>query len=233
MRNNGIVKKARDWKKITGGFLLITLILSIIYVIIRILLLPGSTTDAAALKHLRSDYLLMLVQCILGVIVMSLPSLIELKWPAIFPDFIHISYFFFLFCAIFLGEVFNFYYLIPNFDSVLHALGGGLLGALGYVVASAFQKPPSKNKMGPLLTSVFIFCFAFATGVLWEMYEFVFDGLLSLNMQKFALSDGTPLVGRAALSDTMKDIIIDAASAFVVAFIGYFAVKWRKKVEHQ
>jgi len=64
-------------------------------------------------------------------------------------------------------------------------------------------------------------------GVVWEVYEFAVDGLLGLNMQKYAMEDGEPLIGRAALADTMGDLIVDALGATVMSAVGYVSVKYR------
>ena len=82
--------------------------------------------------------------------------------------------------------------------------------------------------LSPFFVALFSFCFAVTMGVLWEIYEFSFDGLLGLNMQKFALENGTNLVGRLALMDTMKDLIVDALGAFVVSIMGYISLKYKK-----
>jgi hypothetical protein len=52
-------------------------------------------------------------------------------------------------------------------------------------------------------------------------------------MQKYRLENGRLLVGREALKDTMKDLIIDSLSALAVVLIGYSGVKLKieKKVE--
>ena len=76
-----------------------------------------------------------------------------------------------------------------------------------------------------MFVSLFAFCFAITMGVVWEIYEFSFDGLLGLNMQKFRLESGEALIGRAALADTMEDLIVDAAGALVMAIIGFFNLK--------
>lgn len=47
-------------------------------------------------------------------------------------------------------------------------------------------------------------------------------------MQKFALENGVNLVGRLALKDTMKDLIVDALGAFVMSFIGFVSLKYKK-----
>ena len=73
--------------------------------------------------------------------------------------------------------------------------------------------------------ALFAFCFAVTIGVFWEIYEFTFDGVLQLNMQKFMLENGDKLVGRSALADTMKDLIVDCLGAFIVSFMGYISLK--------
>lgn len=79
--------------------------------------------------------------------------------------------------------------------------------------------------LSPIFTAIFAFCFALSIGTIWEIYEYVFDGILGLNMQKFMTVDGTLLIGHAALADTMKDIIIDAMGALTATAIGSIAIK--------
>ena len=47
-------------------------------------------------------------------------------------------------------------------------------------------------------------------------------------MQKFGLEDGTPFLGRLALADTMKDLIVDTIGAAVMSVIGYVSLKYQK-----
>ena len=46
-------------------------------------------------------------------------------------------------------------------------------------------------------------------------------------MQKFMLEDGTALIGREALSDTMTDLFVDALGAFIMSVIGYISLKYK------
>ena len=217
-------RKKRDWKKIIGNILFITLLLSIIYTIIRIVISPSGTGTGH--DKVKSDYVLMLLQCILGLIVMMIPSAIERKFCIDIPNRMEVIYFIFLYCAIYLGEVRNFYYIIPHWDTILHAFSGAMLGALGFSLVIILNDAEKvKFDLSPFFISLFAFCFALAMGAIWEIYEFTFDGLLSLNMQKFALADGTNLIGHDALRDTMKDIIVDALSALSIAVIGYYSIK--------
>ena len=55
------------------------------------------------------------------------------------------------------------------------------------------------------------------------------DEVLSLNMQKFALEDGTLLIGHEALDNTMKDMIVDSLSALMITVYGFFSLKKQKQ----
>lgn len=219
-------KKKKDWKKIIGIILFATLIFSIGYSIFRIITSSPSTISAEEYKNLRSDYILMLIQCCLGLIVMFLPAFLEKRWSVRIPNYMCILYFVFLYCAIYLGEVRRFYYIVPNWDTILHTFSAGMLGAFGFSLVSILNdSEKTKVKLSPFFVVLFAFSFALSIGALWEIYEFTGDGIFGLNMQKYRLADGTMLIGRAALIDTMKDIIVDALSALIVTIIGFFTIK--------
>lgn len=218
----------RDWKKITGILLFITLLVSIIFITIKIVETPSVTYDKAYSK-VKSDYVLMLLQCILGIVVMFAPSVVERKLSVDIPNNMEVMYFIFLYCAIYLGEVRNFYYVIPYWDVILHAFSGAMLGTLGFSLVSYFNETKFLNtNLSPFFVAMFAFCFALAAGAVWEIYEFLADSLIGTNMQKFIVADGTVLSGHAALRDTMSDLIVDAISSFAVTIIGYYAIKPKK-----
>lgn len=222
--------KKIDWVKVVECFLFLTLILSIIFVIYRMIQAPSVMEKHDPSIKVKSDYTLMLVQCFLGIVVMKIPFIIKRKRIMKIPDFMEILYFIFLYCAIYLGEVRNFYYLIPFWDNILHAFSGAMLGILGMILVNFIDESEGlKINLNPFFVAFFAFCFAVTMGVLWEIYEFTFDYLLSLNMQKFALADGTLLVGRAALHDTMMDLIVDTLSALVICAVGYFHIKKQRE----
>lgn len=213
-------KKHWDAKSIIGLILLITLLGSIVYAGIGCALAPEAASQPG--ERCRSDYVLMLLQCCLGLAVMFLPNMLQKKWTWPISDAMYILYFLFLYCAIYLGEVRNFFYVVPHWDTWLHTFSGGMLGALGFIVVDRLTRLGRKwVQLSPGFVCLFALCFAVTIGVLWEIYEFTFDGLLGLNMQKFRLEDGTQLVGRAALQDTMKDLIVDVLGAAVVVGLGY------------
>ncbi len=211
--------------KHAGIILFITLVLSALYSLIRIIV-PAQDAAAAVFAHTRSDYVLMFIQCLLGLAVLSLPSALARKWQFEVPNFIYIMYYIFLYCAIFLGEVMNFYYVIPHWDIILHFFSGAMLGALGFILVSQLNDSEYvRVSLSPLFVALFAFCFALTCGALWEIYEFAFDGLLGLNMQKFTTASGEVLSGHSALSDTMTDLIVDTLAALLISLIGYAKLK--------
>ena len=206
----------------------ITLLGSIIYAAIGWALAPETASQPG--ERCRSDYVLMLLQCCLGLAVMFLPNMLEKKWTWPITDAMYFLYFLFLYCAIYLGEVRNFFYVVPHWDTWLHTFSGGMLGALGFIVVDRLNRVEGVPvRLSPGFVCLFALCFAVTVGVFWEIYEFTFDGLLGLNMQKFRLENGTQLVGRAALQDTMKDLIVDVAGAAVSVLLGYLSSRRQQK----
>lgn len=221
-------------KKIIGIILLCSLVLSIGYALTMFILAPAENSANEPYQKIKTDYLLMLTQCALGLVVMMLPTFIHRKWKIVVPSIIVILYYIFLYCAIYLGEVRNFYYLIPHWDDILHAFSGAMLGALGFILVDLLNRDTQiRVQLSPFFVSLFAFCFALTVGAIWEIYEFSFDALLGLNMQKHTTQAGIGLIGADALSDTMWDIIIDASAALLVSIVGFFAIRTYKKIDSQ
>ena len=221
--------RKRDAKTILSWILFASLVLSAIYTVIRLILAP-SATEAGEFDMQRSDYTLMLIQCLLGIVVMMLPSIIERRWAIPIPNFIYILYYIFLYCAVFLGEVFSFYYHVPHWDTILHCFSGAMLGALGFILVSLLNDSEKvRVDLSPFFIALFAFCFALAMGAVWEIYEFIIDSTMKLNMQKYLTEAGEALIGREALMDTMEDIISDALAALAVSIVGYISIKRERR----
>lgn len=175
---------------------------------------------------------LIIFQTVFGLFAVNLPIILTRRFNMIIPGIFSTAYTLFLFASIFLGEVLMFYYRVPFFDDVLHLSSSMMLGLFGFsAVEMLCGKRKSEIGMPPFFSALFSAAFAISIGVLWEIYEFTFDGLLGLNMQKFAVECGgggealTNLVGRAALADTMTDVIVDTVGAVTIAVIGYISLK--------
>lgn len=221
--------KKRDWKSIIAKFVILSFILPISYIIYRIIVSPTANTENIEGLRVKTDYILMLLQCLLGIVAFFMPNIITRKTKIVIPSNMYIVYVVFLYAAIFLGEIGNFFYRIPHWDTILHICSGAMLGALGFSFVNILNKNEKVHvELAPIFVALFALGFAITLGVLWEIYEFTFDGLLGVNMQKFALEDGTQLVGRAALADTMEDLIVDSIGAFAMSLLGYISLKYKK-----
>jgi len=222
--------KKRDWKSILAKIVLVSFIIPIAYLIYRLIVAPEINSEHIEGLRVKADYALMIVQCLLGILAMAIPSIVSKKAKIIIPSNMYIVFLLFLYCAIFLGEVTSFYYKFEYWDVMLHAISSGMLGALGFSLIDLLNKQEKiRMELSPMFVTLFAFCFAVTLGAIWEIYEFTWDGILNLNMQKYALENGIQLVGRAALQDTMKDIIVDCIGAFIMSVIGYISLKYKKE----
>lgn len=224
------MKKTRE-KRNLGSIFVVSVLVSFIvpagYLLVRII--AGDMMPEGPGGRGREDYVLMLLQCLLGVAAILLPARLMRRWDVEIPRVMFLLYIAFLYCAIFLGEVRSFYYSVPHWDTILHIFSGAMLGALGFSMIAVFNNTERiPMNLSPLFVAVFAFCFALALGAVWEIYEFAADCLLATNMQKFSLDNGTVLVGQAALRDTMKDLIVDALGAVGASVIGYISLKYEK-----
>ena len=216
----------RSARNVAGVILFVSLAFSVIYSAVRFAVAPVDVPLGEPYMHIKSDYALMFLQCLLGLFVLALPSIISHRWNLSIPNFIYIMYYAFLYCAVFLGEVLDFYYRIPHWDTILHFFSGAMLGALGFILVEWLNDDENiRVTLSPVFVALFAFCFALSCGAVWEIYEFTLDGLIGLNMQKYALAGGEQLTGHLALTDTMKDIIVDALAAFIISLIGYIRLK--------
>ncbi len=206
-------------------FVLVTMSISFLYAVVRIFTSPASYSDDVYL--VKSDYLLMTLQALGGLFMLFLPTMIEKKWKVDIPAGINIFLLIFLYAAIILGEFRRFYFYVPGWDKMLHIVSGAFLAALSFSVITMLNGYDI-IKMNPLFVAIFTFCFAMTLGVLWEFYEYAWDTFAGLNMQKYADAQGVPHVGRAALADTMGDLIVDAIGAISVSILAYFTVKYDK-----
>ena len=123
-------KKRYSWKQIIGVILFVTLILSIVYSAVSLFTAPSEGEAVVEFQRVKSDYTLMLIQCIGGVIVMFVPSFLERRWRIDIPNYAYITYFIFLYCAIYLGEIRRFYFVVPHWDTYLQRRYAGRHGVL-------------------------------------------------------------------------------------------------------
>lgn len=123
--------------------------------------------------------------CILTLLLLVVPSFVQVTMKIELPTTLEIIILVFIFAAEVLGEIREFYLIIPFWDTVLHTLNGFLAAAIGFSLVDLLNRSERMVfKLSPLFTAIVAFCFSMTIGVIWEFFEFGMDQLLGLDMQK-------------------------------------------------
>lgn len=152
--------------------------------------------------------------------VILAPVVLRERLPVKVPHELQVLALVFMFAALFLGEGRSYYERIWWWDMALHASSGLLLGIFGFLLVYVLNE--SRNidlHMRPRFVALFAFLFAVAVGALWEIFEFAMDRTFGLNMQKTMLGDPS------GLTDTMWDLILDAAGALLISSLGWWYMR--------
>ena len=186
-------------------------------------------------ESIKAEYLFISVQSGMFLIVSFLPNFLK-KLDIDIPDFLYIIFIFFCLAHFFCGEILGFFVKIKWWDSALHTFSGMLIALLSFSLINLLNKNSENFKLNIGFATLFAFSLTVAIGVIWEIIEFSSDLWFGSNMQRAYVSTmngrGEPLLGQAALADTMKDLILDALGAAVVCIICIIAVRKKKiKVE--
>ena len=153
----------------------------------------------------------------LSLVGMFLPAIIERNFRIVLPAEIELAVLLFVYVALFLGNVRDYYEKFWWWDHIMHTAAGVVLGFFGFMIL--YELYVHNNiKMSPLLLSFLAFTFALAMGALWEVFEFTADKMTGSNLQK-------------SNDDTMWDLIADSVGAVSVSIAGYFYVKKGKRGE--
>ena len=116
-------------------------------------------------------------------------------------------------CASFaLGEVSDFYERFWWWDLMLHGMSAVVTGLAGFLMVYVFYMT-NRVRIAPVYVAIISFGFAMTLGVIWEIFEFVVDWTMELDLQK------------SGLVDTMTDLMINALGALIAAITGYRYVK--------
>lgn len=123
--------------------------------------------------------------CILTLALMLVPSLFQVTLKIELPTTLEIIILLFIFSAEILGEINEFYIIIPMWDTILHTMNGFLAAAIGFSLVDILnQSEKIKFELSPLFLTIVAFCFSMTIGVVWEFFEFAMDQLFLLDMQK-------------------------------------------------
>lgn len=123
--------------------------------------------------------------CLLTLVLFVIPFFIEDKFKVTIPGALEIIILLFMFSAEILGEIQNFYNIIPNWDTILHTLNGFLAAAIGFSLIDILNRVDKFHiKLSPIFVALVAFCFSMTVGVVWEFFEYTADSLFNADMQK-------------------------------------------------
>lgn len=123
--------------------------------------------------------------CILTLLLLIIPSLVQITFKVELPTTLEIIILVFIFSAEILGEISEFYLVFPFWDTVLHTLNGFLAAAIGFSLVDLLNRSDKASfNLSPLFTAIVAFCFSMTIGVVWEFFEFGMDTFAGLDMQK-------------------------------------------------
>lgn len=159
-----------------------------------------------------------LVSTIMAVV--AAPLLFADRVPVKIPTEFQVLAVVFIFGALFLGEVRQFYERVWWWDMALHATSGLLLGILGFMLVFVLNENRRVDIfMRPRFVAFFAFLFGVSIGAIWEIFEFGMDQVFGLNMQK--PTNGDP----SGLTDTMRDLMLDTLGALTISLYGWRHMK--------
>lgn len=125
--------------------------------------------------------------CLLSLVLLFAPLFIQNKYEITLPDSLEISIYLFIFSAEILGEINNFYGIIPHWDTCLHTINGFLATAVGFSLVDLLNKNSKDINLSPFYLCLVAFCFSMTIGILWEFFEYGGDKLVKFDMQKDTL----------------------------------------------
>lgn len=123
--------------------------------------------------------------CVLTLILLIMPSLVQVTFKVELPTTLEIFILIFIFAAEILGEISEFYLVFPFWDTVLHTINGFLAAAIGFSMVDLLNRSQKiVFNLSPLFMAIVAFCFSMTIGVIWEFFEFGMDWLIGYDMQK-------------------------------------------------
>ena len=151
----------------------------VLYFVLRALVLV-TLVRSAFLGHYEHMML-----CVLTLVLLLVPSLIEHTLDIELPDLLESIILLFIFAAEILGEIDAFYIRIPFWDTILHTTWGFLCAGIGFALFDILNRSDSsKIKLTPLYMAVSAAAFSMCIGACWEIFEYLADSFIGVDMQK-------------------------------------------------
>lgn len=151
------------------------------------------------------------------IIVCAVPYLMKKILKYEISETLKFIYFLFIFIALILGSIYNFYRTISWFDLLAHFLSGIVTCILALIVLKKFNLL-KKNLC--VFHVIFIIAFSLMVASFWEFFEFLSDKLLKGDTQWVLLT---------GVDDTMTDMLIAFFASILFSMFYYIANKLSKE----
>lgn len=151
------------------------------------------------------------------IIIVIIPWLIKKVLKYEISEIIKFLYFLFMFMALVLGSIYNFYRTISWFDLLVHFTSGILISMIALIVLKKFNL--LQNNL-LIFNIIFITVFSITIGFFWELLEFFSDKLLKTDAQWVLLT---------GVDDTMTDMLIAFSSSLIFCMFYYIVNKKNEK----
>ena len=131
-----------------------------VYVVLRVMVIV-----MAVLQFFNGNFENVFL-CGLTLILLLIPSMIQINLRIEFPTTLEIIILLFIFAAEILGEIQEYYIIFPFWDTMLHTLNGFLAAAIGFALVDILNREERiAFKLSPVFTAVVAFCFSMTIGV--------------------------------------------------------------------
>lgn len=154
--------------------------------------------------------------CFLTLFLFLVPFFIDKKLNINLPTLLEIIILLFIFAAEILGEIQNFYGIIPYWDMILHTINGFLCGAIGFSLIDILNENKKlRFKLSPIYVALVAFCFSMTIGVMWEFFEYGVDKVLKYDMQKDKIVTSISSVALNPEGENVPVVIDDIVSTSI------------------
>lgn len=123
--------------------------------------------------------------CVLTLGLLLIPSIVDKKLNIELPKLLEAIILLFIYSAEILGEIQNFYGIIPYWDTILHTINGFIMAGIGFSLIDILnERKIFSIELSPLFVAIVAFSFSMMIGVMWEFFEYTADQVLWTDMQK-------------------------------------------------
>ena len=153
-----------------------------IYMFIKILLVVFILISI--IRAIIINNFTMILVSLISLIIFCLPYLFGKIFHVKFPIFLNLIICVFVFLSQILGDVYDFYLLLPWWDDFLHFTSGIMIIEIAYFFMNIIGQYNNKIQLTPLYKVAVSFCFTISILAFWECFEFSCDKFLGTDTQK-------------------------------------------------